>query len=761
MRSTLIRITWLIIIIIMGCSKAPLPPESESNSENNGLGEVKITTVNNLGIKVDSAKIFLNGKLIGYSPVSLKSIALGVHTIRAQKQGYEVQSENITVDNNLPVNKEIMLKNLPLNTGQLLITVNQDSANTTVTTSKDELVNQTDVRELLLTLDTGCYYIRCEKTGYTLVSKAVDVKIDSITVVNIELEKIPDYNLPQLAILVPDSGKVNDPVVISWESANANRVDIDYIENPGLNGKREVTFQSTGKQYIKATAHNETEQISVVDSIYVSEVSDNPPTINLSVSPKRIYTNEVVTLSWHSTNATEVAVDVVPNPGFSGQWQEMFYSSGTVIVHAYAYGPGGEAQDADTIYVEEYTEPGPEITLYVSPKVIALNETVTISWQSNNATTVDVDFVPDAGLNGQWQTAFSTPGEIIINAYAYNSRERVHDADTIQVVDIAPPSLEFTVDQDEVVCSQPILLSWNTDGYQVIIDFGVGTRGPVGNEEIVFECPGVKEITAVAYGDNDLTTVKTVSILVQEPEQKLPQLPVLSLSVVDSVQVRHPAQIEWHSWNATRVDVDYVQSPGLSGKSEVVFESIGKRIITATAYNDAGQVTVVDTIEVVNVTVSPEDGPIFVESDTTVCACYYNLLQVVENAGEVITTVPGYYRITAGVWYEKGDEQKNESFFITIIDDRGVEINPNDANLAIYKVVVDDPGAPHFAERDAGLFYLNEGVNRIRLAHYRSISDQYPQFIVDGPPLTGRQAVRIFYFKLEYVNDYAVENLAQ
>ena len=204
-------------------------------------------------------------------------------------------------------------------------------------------------------------------------------------------------------------------------------------------------------------------------------------------------------------------------------------------------------------------------------------------------------------------------------------------------------------------------MSWQSNGTQVVIDQGIGVRGPSGNEEIYFENPGWKIFTAIAYGDNQTTTTKKDSVFVNEPQQ--PELPIIWLAVIDSVEVGNPALIEWHSQNAERVDVDYVQLPGLNGKAEVIFYSEGTRIITATAYNQAGQVTVVDTLEVVTRDIEEQVQPIYISSMAKVAAIHPTVPQVIENAGQAQVLHEGYYRITAAVWYNSGDYQKNESCF--------------------------------------------------------------------------------------------------
>lgn len=736
----------VLLVLVGGCSKAPIPPEPEVKYPE--LGFLNISTVDDQGTKIDSVRIYFNGDFIGFTPIVIDSVPFGIHTIRTQKQGYEVYSENLAIDNSFPVHKEIIIQKLPINAGQLLVTVNQDSARTTVTNPIDEIIEQSYARELLLTLKTGGYFIRCEKPGYELILKAVEVKIDSITIENIKLQELPDQRVPQIVLAVPDSGVVNTPILISWESMNAKQVDIDYIENPGLFGKREVAFQSTGKHYIRAIARNQSDQQCVViDSIYIYQMSNLPPEITLSLDTPKIKLGEIVTISWNSKNANKIAVDYVPNPGLSGKWQERFYSSGDIIINAYAYGPGGSAQDSDTLYVEE-SRAAPTIQVTVSPRVVTVNEKITIQWSSTNAIKVDVDFVPNPGLSGKWQTQFPSVGEIVVNAYAYGNGQKAQDADTIRIMAAHNPTLGFLVTPEVVEFSAPVHLSWNSDGYKVIIDHGIGTRGPTGKEEIVFQNPGLKIITAVAYGQNNLITIQKDSVLVEEPE--VPALPILNLSVVDSVEVGQPAQIEWHSWNATAVDVDYVQNPGLNGKAELIFHFPGERLITATAYNNDGQITVSEKLIVVNITVKPPVEDVIVPSGAFVCAESPNCPSVIENAGKAQIEVPGYYHVIAAGFFNSGDDQANESFFITFVDAQGIEHTPIDPNAGSYKVIPDDPGPPHVAEKDAGTFYLNQGENTVRLSHYYVIANQFPNF-VNGRIVTGVQSVQLLYLKLEYV----------
>ena len=88
----------------------------------------------------------------------------------------------------------------------------------------------------------------------------------------------------------------------------------------------------------------------------------------------------------------------------------------------------------------------------------------------------------------------------------------------------------------------------------------------------------------------------------------------------------------------------------------------------------------------------------------------------------------GHYRIWVKTWYNSGDEQQNESYFLTVIRPDGQIERPTDPNAGPYKVVADLPGPPRTLMRDAGRFYLPRGQNMLIAHHYVTIADSFPQF---------------------------------
>ena len=108
---------------------------------------------------------------------------------------------------------------------------------------------------------------------------------------------------------------------------------------------------------------------------------------------------------------------------------------------------------------------------------------------------------------------------------------------------------------------------------------------------------------------------------------------------------------------------------------------------------------------------------------------------------EFNVTVPGYYRILPRVLYNSGDEQRNESFFITVDGEDTSDRTPVDPNIGPYRIVYDDPGPRHIAWRDCGLFYFNSGKNTVKMHHVSTIMNEYP--LVLSGPINGPESVKI------------------
>lgn len=117
---------------------------------------------------------------------------------------------------------------------------------------------------------------------------------------------------------------------------------------------------------------------------------------------------------------------------------------------------------------------------------------------------------------------------------------------------------------------------------------------------------------------------------------------------------------------------------------------------------------------------------------------------------------PGLYKILAGV--ENSVGQLNESFYLTIRYQDGRLTGAQNPNAGPYRVVQDhdgvkgEPGAKFDTTRDAGIFYLKQGLNTIVLNHYFLIQNDYPDFLnPPDVPINPDNIESVHLFKIEFI----------
>ncbi|MBN1349491.1 DUF11 domain-containing protein [candidate division KSB1 bacterium] len=91
---------------------------------------------------------------------------------------------------------------------------------------------------------------------------------------------------------------------------------------------------------------------------------------------------------------------------------------------------------------------------------------------------------------------------------------------------------------------------------------------------------------------------------------------------------------------------------------------------------------------------------------------------------DTIIAIAGYYRIIPKILYNSGDEQRNESIYLSAVFEDGSVVIPLDANVGQYKLVMDDPGERHTAWRDGGLFRFQRGRYTLVFNHIAALADE-------------------------------------
>lgn len=203
-----------------------------------------------------------------------------------------------------------------------------------------------------------------------------------------------------------------------------------------------------------------------------------PPTATLSVTPTSISAGESATLSWTTTDATDISIDngigAVPASGAIS-----VSPTATTTYTLTAQGVGGSVTKHVTLSV---TPPKPQITFMASPRSIGEGEQATLSWSVLNATSVSIDHsIGDRPVSGSTSVspAATTTYRLTATGPGGTSTAQV----TITVV--PAPVIAFFATPSSITPGSTSTLVWTvTDATLVVIDNGIGAQPPNGAIEV-------------------------------------------------------------------------------------------------------------------------------------------------------------------------------------------------------------------------------------------------------------------------------------
>jgi len=551
-----------------------------------------------------------------------------------------------------------------------------------------------------------------------------------------------------------DTVKVGEQINLTWDTDGYQVIIDQGVGTRGPKGTERIVCNTPGLKFFTATAYNTANLTTQKkDSVFVVAETGMPPTLNFEVIQDTITVGEQVAIEWHS-NADHVIIDQgVGLRGPNGSDRITCPTPGLKIFTAIAYGSTNlTTEKKDSVYVKARSATPPTLEFKILQDTVKLGEPIDLEWLSDGQQVIIDQGVGVRGPQGSDRIVCPAPGLKVFTATAFSEAGLTTvKKDTVFILAEVPepPTLAFEVLQDSVEVEQAAQLRWETNGLQVFIDQGVGSRGPSGTEEVVFHSPGLKIFTAVAFGEGNLSTTSKDSIYVKEAP--LPPNPVVMLSTTRQVTVNKPATITWQTQNADYVTVDLVNNPALEGNVQVTFTSPGFRFVTATAFNQSGWTSVTDTIEVVDLVIEPPVNDILIPASVSVRADRGEEGMVQRAAGLFDIQKAGRYRLHAEVWYNSGDAQLNESYYVDLEDGTGNTKHPIDRNAGVNRVVPDDPGDPHTISRNSGTFNLEPGAHIINVYHYAKIASTYPRFI--NGQISGAESVKILGFRLVFLGD--------
>lgn len=260
---------------------------------------------------------------------------------------------------------------------------------------------------------------------------------------------------------VPHGG---DNVTLSWSTTNAGSVSISGIGGVGASGSTSVFVNSNRTFTLTATAAGGS------DTCTVSVTVQPPPPVakcdSLTASRTTVpHNGGNVALTWKTTNATSAHLSGVGNVNTNGDVTVFVDSNKTFTLTA----TGTSGSDTCTVSITLEPEEEEDLAKCISftsnkDEVDEDGETVKLTWQTENATSVEITGVGNVSKNGSVSVFVDDDETFTLIAKGTNNSDSCKvEIDTEEEDDEPRPRCELDISRDHVKKGDRVTLSWETD----------------------------------------------------------------------------------------------------------------------------------------------------------------------------------------------------------------------------------------------------------------------------------------------------------
>ncbi len=359
-----------------------------------------------------------------------------------------------------------------------------------------------------------------------------------------------------------------------------------------------TTFTAAaGQAYSFRLTVTNTDNLKGTASTSVSTSSPTSTVISqFTANPAAITAGQSSTLTWVTQNATSATISpgvgaVTPNSG------SVSVSPAQTTTYTFtATGPNGTVNQSVTITVGTGAAPGlPQIVRFeANPLSIAPGGTSTLSWATNNATTVTIDNgIGSVNVNGSKQVSPTQTTTYVLTA-TNASGQSVTAPITVTVAGNAVPQVvTFVANPSTISPGQQTKLCWQvTNGQSISITPDVGSNLNAN------DCATVTPSVTTVY---TLTATNGAGQIQANATVVVGQVQILSFTAnpVFSTNSGSPVVLSWTTANATQVVLIGADVPPqtLQPNGSVTINPTSNQTYTLTAYGPGGQ-TVSTTISV-------------------------------------------------------------------------------------------------------------------------------------------------------------------
>lgn len=345
----------------------------------------------------------------------------------------------------------------------------------------------------------------------------------------------------------PQSVIAGQPVTLSWETENSERITIDNgVGVQNTTGTATVMPSQTTTYNLTATGPGGQASASVTVTVITGM---DPSITRFSAFPNTVSAGGTVVLDWDTDNADGVNID----NGVGAQAAKGMISVNPTQTTTYtlvAYGNGKEVSATVTVNVANDGSPV-VVTFEAQPAAILTGGSTTLTWATQNVTVVDIS---DVG-GGLMANGSVTVTPMQTTTYTLTGRgaggETVTAMVTIEVSDAAPSVASFNAQPASVTAGGSTTLTWTTqNATAVTIDNGVGAQSANGSVSVSPGQTTTYVLTAMGPGGEATAQVSVSVTQVGAPVivsfQAMPQ------QIVPGGQ----ATLSWEVTGATSVTID-------------------------------------------------------------------------------------------------------------------------------------------------------------------------------------------------------------
>ena len=282
-----------------------------------------------------------------------------------------------------------------------------------------------------------------------------------------------------------------------------------------------------------------------------------PATGDISASPESILKGEGATLSWKTSNASDVSIDNGVG-SVSGSGSVVVTPEETTTYTLTARNNEGTVFDSVTVTVS--LPPSPTVEFAASPVEIGLGEQGLLSWNTAYAESVVIEpGVGDVSTSGTQTVSPAETTTYTLTAYGPGGNSET----TAQIRVIPAPSATISASPSSIARGEGCVVSWtSTDSTSVTIEPGIGAVQNAGTAE-VFPQETTTYTVSVQGKSGTATDSATVVVAVPPPTVSIFASP-------ETIERGAQATLTWTSTDAELVNIDNgVGNVGTSGSVEV------------------------------------------------------------------------------------------------------------------------------------------------------------------------------------------------